>query len=272
MPLQTSTTFRARAFVTAASMLAAGKCQAMGGDGIAESFVIVIGSYVLGVLVLSVIWWITKKAACGWLLLAFVVAPFLLLVAAGPIGKWSDARRAEDVARSRARNLQAFSAFCKDRKRVIEWRVAQAQSASLMVRSADQFSRNSSDFSASVIHGYLIQRPGLCEKTSLGYLEEFGREVSTYRMCVRDEPRMSAESGSRFELVLGEKVETSLTPVGRLKDADTMTKVSVRLMDTQTGTTLARDTIHILQYGEGKAVCPDGVEQIATLIADVFPK
>lgn len=283
MPLHTSTTVRTRATIAAASILAAGNCHAMGGEGIAESFLIFFGSYFLGVLLLSINWWVTKSTVCGWLLFAFVLSPFAIFVAAGPIGEYRAARLVEEVAQDRARNLQMFSAFCKDRKRVVDWQVAQASSASLLVRIDEQLSRHGNDLSASRIHDYMTAHPGVCRKTSLGKLEGFvlghysegkghAREVHTFQTCVRDEACISAQTGSRFELVLGEQVETSQTPVGRRIDTDTMSKVSARLMDSRTGTTLARDTIHILLVGEGATVCPDGVAQIATLIADVFPK
>lgn len=281
MPLHISTTVRSRAIVAPACMLAAGNCRAMGGEGVAESIIILGGSYIVGVLVLSIVWWITKKAVCGWVLLVFFAAPFVLFALAQPYAEYSRARHVAEVASDRAQNLQAFAGFCQERKRVVTWQVAQAQSASLLVRIDDRFSRHDSDFSAAALQAYMAKHPASCEKTSLGRLEGvfrgdytpgegYAREVRTFQMCGPDEPRISAQTGSRFELVIGEQVETRNTPVTGW--SDTMSRASVRLMDAKTGQTLAQDTIHVLWHGDGTRVCPDGAQQIATLIADVFPK
>ena len=111
MPLHTSTIVRTRAIVAAAGMLAAGNCHAMGGEGVAESIIIVGGSYIVGVLVLSIVWWITRKAVCGWVLFVFVAAPFVLFALAEPYAKYSRARHVEEVASDTAQNLQAFAGF-----------------------------------------------------------------------------------------------------------------------------------------------------------------
>lgn len=281
MPLHTSITIRTRAVIAAASMLVAGNCHAMGGEGFAQGVLIIVGSYILGVATLLLLWGSTKLAIWKWSLLTLVAAPFVLYAAAEPIGKWSEYRHAKAEARAKANNLQEFAAFCKDRKRVVDWQVAQAQAASLLIRRDERFPRNSDDFSAASIHQYMVKRPGWCEKTGLGHLEGvflgaytrgegFAREVRTFGMCDLGGPRISVETAARFELVLGEKVETSETSGPSW--SDTMSKVSVRLTDTRTGTLMAQSSIYILRYGEGTTVCPDGMEQLATLIADVFPK
>ncbi len=51
-----------------------------------------------------------------------------------------------------------------------------------------------------------------------------------------------------------------------------MTRSSIRVRDTDTGATLAEDSVHWFKGDSGVQDCPDAMERIVSLIAEVFPR
>lgn len=177
-----------------------------------------------------------------------------------------------------AKNIEAFSVYCKDRNRMVNSSVAAGADSSLLIRHEKGFAGVRWQFNAFPVLEYMMKHREICEKTGLGHLEGiydgqyvpekgYEREVRSYSMCRAEKWRTLTESQSRYELVLGESSERKTAPWG----GSWMSKSSVRLIDTNTGATMAQDTMYFLRYDSGDGGCPNGLEQIASLVAEVFP-
>jgi hypothetical protein len=266
-------------------MLAAGSCHAAAPLYFDLAGLILYGAlYLLGLLVLLVAIFVSKKKAVWTLILvAYVVGPFAYDHVSTYAQRARDVRFFEEASLGEIKNVEAFAAYCKDRQRVVNRRVSPGADASLVFRHERAFTGSSRAFNADPIHAYMLRNQAICQKTGLGYLEGiydgqyvaekrgYEREVRLYRMCRAEKWSTVAQSQSRYELVLGESSEKKPTPWGS-EAGRWMSKSSVRVIDKQTGAILAEDTMYFLRYDTGKGGCPNGVEQLASLIADVFPK
>lgn len=245
-------------------------------------FMLVLG-YAAGLLVL-IVGIVVSKHRVVWccVLLVFAISPFAVFFIGGAIYKWSNEASMERERRGHATNIEAFTAFCLQRQRVLDWRVPGAASATLRVRTGKGIPASPHALGAHSIRLHLARNPRLCEQTGLGYLEEVhdpvpaggqpgARQVHTYPACGDGGVRISEQTGARFELVVGETVERRQVP-WRSGMNRWMASSSVRVTDLKTGTTLARDTLYRLYPNDEGSTCPEPREQVAALIADVFPK
>jgi len=162
-------------------------------------------------------------------------------------------------------------------------RVTAGADSSLLIRQEKGFTGVGWQFNAFPVHEYMVKNREICDKTGLGHLEGiyngqyvpekkgYEREVRLYAICRDEKWRTLTDSQSRYELVLGESSEKKTVPWGS-EGGRWMSKSSVRLIDTKTGATLAQDTMYFLRYESGDGGCPNGLDQIASLVAEVFPK
>lgn len=240
--------------------------------------------YLLGLLIIpAVAAMVTKKKAVGFVVL-FVylgvpVAAFFILEA-----RFQDnnERAFKEMKLGQMQNAKAFANYCKDRKRVVNARVAPGADHSLLIRFESGFTGAVPDFNASQVRtqmGSNKARP--CGKTSLAYIEGvydaryvpekkgYEREVRLYKMCSDEDASVVPQARSRYELVLGESRDRQQVPWGA---GGWMSRSSMRLVDKQTGVTLAEDAMYFLRYDSaGEDGCPQGMTQITSLITDVFP-
>ena len=266
-------------------MLAAGNCHAAAPVYFDLGGLILYGAlYLLGLLILlAAIAFSKKRAVWSLLVLAYVTVPVAYVFLSASAQRTRNDRILEEARVGEAKNVEAFATYCKDRDRIVNTRVAPTADTSLLIRQEKGFTGVAWQFNAFPIHEYMMKNREICEKTGLGHLEGiydgqfvpekrgYEREVRLYGMCRAEKWRTSTEAESRYELVLGESSERKTVPWGD-DGGRWMSKSSVRLIDTKTGATLAKDTMYFLRYESGDGGCPNGLEQLASLIAEVFPK
>lgn len=275
---------RLRCGVLAAGTLAAGHCHAAApvyfdiGPLLAAA-----GLYLLGLLALPVIFLFSKrKRLWAMVLLAYIVAPIAFVVGADAVFKAENARAAERRRLGERRDVQAFAAYCKGRQRIVHARAPVTRDAALQVRVVPGVGVQNHAFGASTLRDYMVRDGRLCPRSGPAYLEQvangryiageqrFEQEIRAYAMCSSAPAVVRAQSAARYELVIGESVERQPAPWGGAV-GNRMSRVSVRLVDTRDGATLAQDTMYFRSHESGEGGCPEAQAQLASLIADVFP-
>jgi hypothetical protein len=250
--------------------------------------IVVVGLYALGLLLLPLVLMAAKsRKARSWIVGVYVglpVAWFVLALVTSSVGNALDR---EEIRAGREKNAQAFADYCQDRKRTVKARVITEDPITLMVRIEQGFTGTHTSFNAGIIHDHLEKNDAACDKTGVNYLEgiyhrrnlpeqkrsELG--LHRFKLCSTEQPVVLGESSAsrsqaRYELVLGESVETKRVPWGS-ETGRSMSRSSARLLDTRTGATLAEDTMYFLRDDGGAEGCPAGMDQLSSLIVDVFP-
>lgn len=284
MPIRPPRLLPARALIaTGCLLVAAGSCHAATSVYFDLGGLAYVASYLLGFLVFPIVMFNSdRKAFWGRILAAYIAAPFAFLLVAVAMKKTLDHYNREKVKRADIKSVAAFTDYCKDRKRLVTQRVPPGPDTSLFFRYEPNYT-GGSEVTAYGIHDYTVKTTAICQQTGLRYVEDFGRkyapdrksfepEVRTFRVCHFEEWRTSTQSQARYELVFGESSERKRVPWGDESGRSEMSKSSVRVMDKQTGATLAKDTMYFLSNKTGEGGCPEAMEQITSLIADVFPK
>jgi hypothetical protein len=266
-------------------MLAAGSCHAAAPVYFDLAGLIAYGGlYLLGFLTLIVLVSRSDRSTLwSLILLAYVATPVVFFWVSTSRQQARNEAIADETKLGEISNVEAFSAYCKNRKRVVNQRVPTGVNASLLLRQESKFTGLRAELNGSPLHHYMVKNRMACEKTGLRYLEAiyngryleekkgYEREVHRYSMCGAEEWSPKPQPESRYELVLGESSERKSVPWGGAAGR-WMSSSSLRVVDKETGATLAEDTMYFLRYETGKGGCPDGLEQLASLIADVFPK
>lgn len=274
----------ARSYIAIAGIFAAGECHAMAPVYFdLERLLLYVALFLLGLIVLLVTIVFSRRRLmwCG-VLLIYVAAPVPLIMISEALHDWSWARRIERAKRGDAINLAALAESCKNRQRVVHYRVPGAANGTLQVRLEKGFFGDKSQFAARSIRLSIGKHPTACEKTGLGNLEaiidEFDRagkridrSVETYEVCKNGGITRTKESNARFYMVFGEIADRKPAPWSDGRQ-NSITAYSVRVMDMQTGTLLASDTLYSLYPFHADGACPAPEEQIPALIADVFPQ
>jgi hypothetical protein len=140
-------------------MLAAERCHAAAPVYVDLGGLIVYGAlYLLGLLALSVALARSRRKAV-WLLVlaAYVTAPIAYYFSVGAISQARSARILEEVRLGEASNVQAFAAYCKDRKRVVHTRVPHATDDSLLIRLERGFTGVGWQFNAFPIRDHMAK-------------------------------------------------------------------------------------------------------------------
>lgn len=270
---------------TACSMLGTNATAAAINTGV-EGFVFFALAYIVGLPVLLVAIALShNRAMWSWVLAAYVGVPILAAAIGIPMMRAdmdaNNARAHEAERVGHARNVEALAAWCAERKRVVHARVPPGRADSLLVRFEEGFTGPWTEFGASSIRNQLRTDRAWCARTHLHFMEQYfksnraeakaeERELNVYKICSREQASKAPESQARYELVLGGAGERR--PVPWQNGARWLSRSSVRLVDLQSGATLAEDTMYFLRFvSSGEDGCPKGMEQLRSLIADVFP-
>lgn len=182
-------------------------------------------------------------------------------------------------------NQQAFSQYCKARQRrlvsTVSIPASAAQSeATVSVRIDKAFTGLREHFNAGQIAIALQRKPASCHQTGLKFIEGqydgtfipnqgYAKEFRRYDACDKSKSQVIEGVNARYELVLGETGTKQPTPWGG-DGGRWMSRTSVRIINRESGSLLAEDTMYFLRYETGIAGCPDGGEQISELISSVF--
>jgi hypothetical protein len=247
--------------------------------------------YLLGLLVLL---GLALKFRNLWSVL--LVVGYLGVAALGLIGAQGqvdeEQARSDQVLRESAvgeqANLDAFARYCQNRQRRVLATAtvvpgAPVAHASLSVRMDPAFTGQIPEFNAGQIAIALQRERGRCGPTGLRFIEGVyslsgaaqkvtGKSHRRFAACQPDQAGRGEEVEAlqaRYELVLGETASKAPVPWGADR-GNWMSRSSVRILDRKTGQVLAEDTLHFLRHESGEAGCPEGTEQLAELVRDVF--
>jgi len=270
---------RARPVWMASSLLAAGSCHAGTSSPIDLGPLLAVAAlYFLGLIVCLIMSVVSKRTGF-WLSMvaAGIGLPVAVFFVGGAITSHSQARRNEEIRQGTMKNLVAFQAYCTERQRSVSARVPVEPGTALLVQVENGFPLGSVPFNASPLRGYMMREPSgirgrkWCERSGIGSLVgRYDRELRQFDMCSDENGTPFTGGLPRYALILGDTMDA--TPAPWLGKQIWMYKSRIRLIDRNSGATLAKDTMYFLRYDEHGPGCPDGNEQIASLIAEVFPK
>lgn len=241
--------------------------------------------YLLGLIIFPIVIATSKdKRMSSWIFAAYVIGPVLyigIITQTNSIHNKQVMAEMVEINDGEQKNLDAFGTYCKARQKTIHSKVKPPGDISLAVRIDKNFTGIKWQFNAYPISRHMQRNPDACEKTGVKTLEEiydgayseekkkYEREIRRYSMCTSEKWTVTAESQSRYELVLGETSRTDPVPWGG-SDGRRMSASSVRIIDRSTGEVLAEDTMYFLNYGNGEAGCPSGLPQLSALVTEVF--
>jgi hypothetical protein len=229
----------------------------------------------LGCLVMSIV----SRRTGLWLtlLIAGIGIPVAVFYAGGAVMAHKHAQRNEEIRQGEMKNTLAFAAYCKARKRTVRAQVIISPGSALLIQIEKDFPVGRPRFNASPLHGYMTRERQAganqkwCERSNLSYLVgRYDEELVQFEMCSIDMRSPFIGEMPRYALILGESVDKKPAPWHG--DQNWMATSSVSLIDRKSGAVLATDTMYFLRNDEHSTACPNGNEQLASLITDVFPK
>ncbi|MES2015914.1 MAG: hypothetical protein V4484_05590 [Pseudomonadota bacterium] len=241
-----------------------------------------VGGYLLGLIVLVI--GAVRSKGCRFALPVYIVAPAAWIAFELNATSRHNAEVYAEYRVGETKNEQAFSLFCKDRQRKV-FATAPLESASrqgdrtVYVRFESQFTAKQIYFNAGAVAEYLQKNPTRCARTGLLALEGnyevydrekkgFTPEIRRYDACAKGEGEIVPAVKARYELVLGETGQNYPAPFGF--GGAWLSRTSVRVVDRNDASTLAKDTLYFLSHDSGVGGCPKAEEQLAELLTDVF--
>lgn len=208
----------------------------------------------------------------------FVIAPISLFLFSGVQQSRNTEKFLKKWEAEKQSDLDAFGKYCKGRVRTIHVRNPQDGGVSVFVRLTKDFPGTVNDYRLFL---YLGKKRELCARTGVKTLEGlsdgaysrekqgYEKEVRRYAMCTGEKWKIVPEVTSRYELVLGQKTQEVTSPWG-VQHGSWMSSSSIQLIDRSTGIVLAEDVMYFHRYETGEAGCPEGTEQLANLLLEVF--
>ncbi|WP_323140723.1 hypothetical protein [Massilia phyllosphaerae] len=259
--------------------MASGRCYA----GTSSPFDIgpllaILVLYLLGLIVCIIMILVAKRNGF-WLnmLCVGIGLPIVLFYIASGVKSYSVFHQKEEISEGTRKNLVAFNAYCRDRQRSVSARVAVDPGTALVIFVDDGFPLRNKPFDALPLRDYMRGEPSnirggkWCERSGIGSLVgRHDRTLRQFEMCSEEQGTLFTGELPRYVLILGAAMDA--TPAPWRGEQISMYKSPIRLVDRHSGTTLAKDTMYLLRYEDHAPGCPDGNEQIASLIAEVFPK
>jgi hypothetical protein len=210
------------------------------------------------------------------LLVGGIGVPIAVFYVGGAVMTNRQAQRNEEIQLGEMKNTFAFAAYCKARQRSVRAQVSIPPGSALLIQIENDFLVGVVPFNASPLRSYMIRERQArsnqtwCERSNLSYLVgRYDHELVQFEMCSIDKGSPFIGEIPRYALILGESVEKKRAPW--LGDQIWMAKSSVSLIDRKRGEVLATDTIYFLRNHDHSTACPDGNEQLASLITDGFP-
>ena len=270
---------RTRLVWMAGGLLASGRCYA----GTSSPFDIgpllaILVLYLLGLIVCIIMILVAKRKGIWLKMLCVAIGlPIALFYIASGFKSYSVSHEKEEISEGTRKNLVAFNAYCRDRQRSVSARVAVDPGTALVMYVDDGFPLRDKPFDAWPLRQYMRREPGRtrggpwCERSGIGSLVgRSNRALRQYEMCSEKESTLFTGELARYLLILCAAMDA--TPAPWRGEQISMYKSPIRLVDQHSGATLAKDTMYILRYEDHAPGCPDGNEQIASLIAEVFPR
>jgi hypothetical protein len=241
--------------------------------------------YLLGLIVFPFVIGFSKekgsKRFWAWVFAVYIIGPVTYIFVEVKSNSMRNERIMEETKVGEQRNLEAFGNYCKGRQRIVHSRAPQADGASLVIRIEKGFTGVAWQFNAFPLFEYLGRKRDTCARTGVNVLEGvydgayskekngYENEIRRYALCTDEKWAVVPDVQSRFELVLGKTGSKDSVPWGG-EGGRWMSNSSVQIVDRLTGNILAEDTIYFLRYDTGEGGCPSGMDQLSSLLAEVF--